>query len=82
MLDWLSTSPSRLKSYVYNRVVDTIERIPADHNGDTFQLRATLQMLRQGELKQQNLSVFSYGGKDLLGYFYQNGHATETGKEN
>ena len=36
-------------------------------------------MLHQGELKQQNLSVFSYGGKDLLGYFYQNGHATQTG---
>ncbi len=29
VLGWLSTSPSRLKSYVYNRVVDTIERIPA-----------------------------------------------------
>ena len=31
VLCWLSTSPSKLKSYVYNRVMDTVSRIPSTH---------------------------------------------------
>ena len=31
VLCWLSTSPSKLKSYVCNRVMDTVSRIPSTH---------------------------------------------------
>ncbi len=81
VLGWLSTSPSCLKSYVYNRVLDTIERIPAAQWRHVPTNCNPADVASRG-IETAKLICFQLWWQDPLGYFRHplNGHAIRIGK--
>ena len=68
VLCWLSTSPSKLKSYVCNRVMDTVSRIPSTHWRYVPTDCNPADIASRGSLPC-NLYHLSFGGRVLFGCF-------------